>query len=393
MTKEAQEIRKLIDKLNYHTELYDKGEPEISDKEWDDKYFLLQKMEQKTGIYYEDSPTQRVNYQVVNQLNKVEHSHPMLSLDKTKDLEVVRSFLGKKESIMMAKMDGLTCSLKYIDGKLVSAETRGNGIIGEDILHNALQVKNIPNRIKKGGTWIIDGEIICTYKDFEPFKEEYKNPRNFASGSIRLLDSKESHNRNLTFVAWDLIDQTWYAKDEIYLETLSGRLGLLSDIGFTVVPYKLVEENCIDNYEQVVPPSLEEQIEELKQKCTKLGYPIDGVVFKYNNVEEYEAAGRTDHHFKGGLAYKFYDEEYETTLKDITYEVSRYGILTPVAIFEPISIDGTEVSKASLSNLSILEETLGQPYIGQRIWVTKRNQIIPKIERAEKITTKVVENI
>lgn len=376
-------IRKLIDELNYYTKLYDEGKPEISDKEWDDKYFLLQKIEQKTGIYYKDSPTQRVNYQVVNQLNKVEHSHLMLSLDKTKDLEVVRSFLGKKEGIMMAKMDGLTCSLKYIDGRLVSAETRGNGIIGEDILYNALQVKNIPNRIEKGGTWIIDGEIICTYKDFEPFKEEYKNPRNFASGSIRLLDSKESHNRNLTFVAWDLINQTWYAKDEIYLETLSGRLGLLSDIGFTVVPYTLVEENCIDNYEQVVPPSLEEQIEELKQKCTKLGYPIDGVVFKYNNVEEYEAAGRTDHHFKGGIAYKFYDDEYETKLIDIEWTMGRTGQLTPVAIYEDIDIDGTICNRASLHNLSIMEEQLYIPYKGEKIWIAKMNMIIPQVVKKQ----------
>lgn len=384
MGEDNNEIRKLIDELNYYTKLYDEGKPEISDKEWDDKYFLLQKMEQKTGIYYEDSPTQRVNYQVVNQLNKVEHSHPMLSLDKTKDLEAVRSFLGQKKGIMMAKMDGLTCSLKYIDGKLVSAETRGNGIIGEDILHNALQVKNIPNKIEKGGTWIIDGEIICTYKDFEPFKEEYKNPRNFASGSIRLLDSKESHNRNLTFVAWDLINQTWYAKDEIYLETLSGRLGLLSDIGFTVVPYTLVEENCIDNYEQVVPPSLEEQIEELKQKCIKLGYPIDGMVFKYNNVKEYEAAGRTDHHFKGGIAYKFYDEEYETKLIDIEWTMGRTGQLTPVAVYEDIDIDGTICNRASLHNITILKDTLGgYGWDGQKIKVFKANQIIPQISWAQ----------
>ena len=141
MGEDNNEIRKLIDELNYYTKLYDEGKPEISDKEWDDKYFLLQKMEQKTGIYYEDSPTQRVNYQVVNKLNKVEHSHPMLSLDKTKSIDEVKSFLGNKHHIAMAKMDGLTCSLTYENGRLIAAETRGNGIIGEDILHNALQIK------------------------------------------------------------------------------------------------------------------------------------------------------------------------------------------------------------------------------------------------------------
>ena len=183
-------MRELIDKLNYYTKLYDEGHPEISDKEWDDMYFELQRMEQETGIYYPDSPTQSVNYQVVNELEKVEHNHPMLSLDKTKSLEVIDSFVNGKNFICMGKMDGLTCSLHYIDGQLVSAETRGNGIIGENILHNALVVKNIPKKIEYTGELIVDGEIVCTKKDFEPFEVEYKNARNFASGSIRLLNSK-----------------------------------------------------------------------------------------------------------------------------------------------------------------------------------------------------------
>jgi DNA ligase (NAD+) len=196
-----EKIQKLIDKLNYYTKLYDEGRPEISDQEWDDMYFELQKLENETGIYYGDSPTQNVNFQVVNQLNKVTHNHPMLSLDKTKDKDVIKSFIGNKTHLAMAKMDGLTCSLRYLNGKLVSAETRGNGIVGEDILHNALQVKNIPHKINFKDELIIDGEIICTYNDFKDFEAEYKNPRNFASGSIRLLDSKESAMRKLTFVA------------------------------------------------------------------------------------------------------------------------------------------------------------------------------------------------
>lgn len=194
-------MQELIDKLNYYTKLYDEGHPAISDKEWDDIYFQLQKWENFEGVYLENSPTQKVNYQVVNKLNKVQHNHPMLSLDKTKSIDAIKSFLGNKNFICMAKMDGLTCSLKYLNGKLVSAETRGNGIEGEDILHNALQVRNIPKRIDYPGELIIDGEIICTYNDFKPFENEYKNPRNFASGSIRLLDSKESANRHLSFIA------------------------------------------------------------------------------------------------------------------------------------------------------------------------------------------------
>lgn len=362
-------IRKLIDELNYYTKLYDEGKPEISDKEWDDKYFLLQKMEQKTGIYYEDSPTQRVNYQVVNKLNKVEHSHPMLSLDKTKDIEAVKAFIGNKDYIAMAKMDGLTCSLTYEKGYLVRAETRGNGIVGEDILHNALQVKNIPNKISYKDKLIIDGEIICTYKDFEQFADVYKNPRNFASGSIRLLDSKESSMRKLSFIAWDVIE----GLDNC--QTLAKKLTQLNELNFTTVPrtYNLIKEDATLNDNLII-----------QEKCKVLGYPIDGVVYKYNNCKEYEAAGRTDHHFKGGIAFKFYDSCEQTELLNIEYGMSRNGILTPVAIFKEIELEGTIVNRASLSNISILKQTLGKkPFVGQKIWVSKRNQIIPKIEYAE----------
>ena len=359
-------IKNLIEKLNYYTKLYDEGKPEISDQEWDDMYFELQKLENETGIYYGDSPTQNVNFQVVNQLNKVTHNHLMLSLDKTKDKNVIKSFIGNKTHLAMAKMDGLTCSLRYLDGKLVSAETRGNGIVGEDILHNALQVKNIPHRIDFKDELIIDGEIICTYNDFKEFEAEYKNPRNFASGSIRLLDSKESAMRKLTFVAWDVV------KGLEDIETLSSKLIMLKyNLNFTIVPY-------------ICDSDIENSISYITEKSKKLSYPIDGLVFKYNLCTDYLAAGRTDHHFKGGMAYKFYDEEYETTLLDVEWTMGRTGVLTPVAIFEPVEIDGTEVSRASLHNVSVMAETLGQPYKGQKIKVFKANMIIPQVSWAEK---------
>ena len=186
---------------------------------------------------YEDSPTRKVNYQVVNQLKKVEHNHKMLSLDKTKSLEDVIAFSGDKQMLVMAKLDGLTCSLKYINGRLVSAETRGDGIIGEDILHNALVIPSIPNRINYTEELIVDGEIVCLEKDFAPFKKEYKNSRNFAAGSIRLLDSKECAKRNLTFIVWDVIkgfdgDKRAYPERNM----LSYKLIQIEDLGFTVVP-------------------------------------------------------------------------------------------------------------------------------------------------------------
>ena len=363
----ADKVKKLIKELNSYTEAYDKGKPIISDKEWDALYFKLVQLEAESGLFYEDSPTQRIHFQEVSKLDKVIHSHPMLSLAKTKEISEVESFLGGKAYICMAKMDGLTCSLTYRNGRLVGAETRGNGIIGEDILHNALVVKNIPKKISCQEELIVDGEIICTYSDFEPFSNEYKNPRNFASGSIRLLDSRECAKRNLTFVAWDCISG-------LNSNFLSEKLLELDNLGFTTVPFEIglkeytVEEIC--KY----------------AKHINTNYPLDGVVFKYDNCAEYEKAGRTDHHFKGGLAYKFYDEEYETTLKDIEWTMGRTGVLTPVALFEPIDIDGSVVERASLHNISVAHDTLGGlcfGWKGQKVWVYKANMIIPQISKAE----------
>lgn len=369
MERDSSIIRNLIDKLNYYTKKYDEGNPEISDKEWDDLYFELVKLENEKHIYFEDSPTQNINYQVVNKLNKIQHNHLMLSLDKTKDVNEIYSFIGDRKYICMSKMDGLTCSLKYVNGKLVSAETRGNGQIGEDILHNAFAVKNIPNKISFADELIVDGEIICTYKNFESFSDEYKNPRNFASGSIRLLDSEECAKRRLSFVAWDCIKGL---ENEGYL---SNKLIKLKELGFTTVPFVLNERK------------IEDTIEKIKNESQKLSYPIDGVVFKYDNVQEYEKAGKTDHHFKGGMAYKFYDEMYETKLKDVEWTMGRTGVLTPVAIFDTIDIDGTEVSRASLHNVSIMKKTLHKMNVcgwkGQKLQIFKANQIIPQIGWAE----------
>ena len=363
---EKYEIRPLIDKLNYYTKMYDEGHPEISDREWDDMYFQLQSAERFYNVYYEDSPTQKVNYQVVNELNKVEHNHKMLSLDKTKDTDVVSSFIGSQPYLAMLKMDGLTCSLRYIGGKLVSAETRGNGLVGEDILHNALVVKNIPNKIDYTEELIVDGEIICKYSDFEKFSNEYANPRNFASGSIRLLDSAECAKRNLSFVAWEVVKG-------LEDNSFSKKLNLLSSLGFTVV----------DN---VITKNYEEDIKLLKYFAEQKGYPIDGIVFKFDDVEYGKSLGETGHHFKNAIAYKFYDEEYETTLLDIEWTMGRTGVLTPVAILNPIDIEGTEVSRASLHNISIMEELLKYaPFKGQKVYVYKANMIIPQISRSEEL--------
>ena len=358
-------MENLITELNKATVAYDKGEPIMSDKEWDDLYFELQSLEKKYGQSLENSPTRKIHFEKVSELKKVKHSHPMLSLDKTKDIDVIKSFFGDKDRIAMCKMDGLTCSLTYENGKLISAETRGDGIVGEDITHNALVIPSIPNRINYSERLVIDGEIICTYYDFENFKDEYKNPRNFASGSIRLLDSKECANRKLTFVAWDVIEG-------MSGKLLTENLQELNKLGFNIVPI-------------TVSDTVEVQIDTIKDFAKAFGYPIDGVVFKFNDIEYGKSLGATDHHFKNAIAYKFYDEEYETRLITIHWTMGRTGILTPVAVFEPIEIDGTIVERASLHNYSIMREVLGScAYVGQKIKVYKANQIIPQISDAVK---------
>lgn len=357
-------IKTLIEQLNYHTSLYDEGKPQISDQEWDDMYFELVSLEEKTGIRHEDSPTQRVNFTVLNELTKVTHDHPMLSLDKTKDIEDVKTFIGTQPYIAMCKMDGLTCSLTYENGKLISAETRGDGQVGEDILHNAIAINNIPKVISYRERLVVDGEVICDYFNFQKFEKDYKNPRNFAAGSIRLLDSKESHSRGLSFIAWDVIQ----GFEE--LQFLSEKLNELDILGFYTVPLTFSSD-------------VMEDVEYLKAIASGLQYPIDGIVFKYDNIDYYYAQGMTDHHFKGGLAYKFYDESYETTLIDIEWTMGRTGVLTPVAIYEDIDIDGSICNRASLHNLSVMNDTLGTAYVGQPIKVFKANMIIPQISWAK----------
>ncbi len=361
----------LIEKLNLYTRAYDKGKPILSDKEYDDMYFELKSMEEKTGIIYPHSPTQTIHYDVVNELEKVEHNHEMLSLEKTKDVNEIISFGRNLQMTAMLKLDGLSCSLTYKNGELVSAETRGNGKIGEDITHNAMVMPCIPKNIPYKEDLIIDGEIICTYEDFKSFSNEYKNPRNFASGSIRLLDAKECAKRKLTFIAWDVIE----GFDEI--NTFMYKLYKLQDFGFIIVPNAteiFTDKNMVDKI-----------IEELTMVNNLIyEYPIDGFVFKFDDIAYGQSLGKTAHHFKNAIAYKLYDEEYETKLLDIEWTMGRTGVLTPVAKFEPIDIDGSVVERASLHNISIMQEVLGQPYINQAIWIYKANMIIPQVSKGEK---------
>ena len=363
----AEKIQRLIECLNNHTYLYDKGEPIISDAEWDKMYFELQALENKYSIYFNNSPTQTISYEVVNSLEKVVHNHDMLSLEKTKALNEIKDFLGNEPYLAMCKMDGLTCSLKYENGFLVSAETRGNGKVGENILHNAKIIPSIPKQIPITHTLIIDGEIICSKADFKEFENEYANSRNFASGSIRLLDSNECSKRKLQFIAWDVIEGLEDERD------LSSKLDMLELCGFTPVPYYRG-----DDKEEVGIA-----IDTLTRLADILFYPIDGIVFKFENVAYGRSLGQTSHHFKNAMAFKFADDTVKSNLIDIDWTIGRTGILTPVAVFNEIDLEGSTVCRASLHNLSIMWDTLGdRPYKGQEVEIFKANMIIPQVKSA-----------
>ena len=358
----------LIEELNKATEAYDKGTPCMSDREWDVLYYHIVAMEEKQGWASPNSPTQQIHYNVVNELAKVQHNHPMLSLDKTKSLDELNEFCGNRTAFLSLKLDGLTCSLYYANGRLQRAETRGNGVIGEDVTHNAMVIPSIPKQINYLDELIVDGEIICMDYNFVPFAEEYANSRNFAAGSIRLLDSQECEKRHLTFVAWEMVKG--YPDVNSAIDKLQG----LRKLGFHVVPFEII-------YKEIITEAL---VESFKSAAKIGGYPIDGLVAKYDDISYAQSLGMTAHHRRDGIAYKFFDESVETTLKDIEWTMGRTGVLTPVAIFEPITLEGSTVERASLHNVSILNETLhGWGFKGQKVEVFKANMIIPQISSAE----------
>lgn len=381
-------IKELVEQLNYHRNLYyNESRSEISDFEYDQLFDELSALEKETGFVLAISPTQTVGYEVKSSLNKVTHNHPMLSLDKTKSVDDVIKFLNGKDGICMAKMDGLTCSLRYLNGELVSAETRGNGEVGEDILHCAKTIKNLPLKIECLDEVIVDGEVIITYDDFNkinetlPDDEKYKHPRNLASGSIRQLDSSIAAQRNMKFIAWKLV-KGWMVRRDIFdvqnKNSFLDRLNCLSSIGFEVVPcYEIINERLEQRIDNI--------INLIKRNCEFDSYPIDGCVFGYDDVAYGDSLGATGHHLRSQLAFKFYDEVYSTKLLDINWTMGKTGVLTPTAVFDPVEIDGTTIERASLSNISIMEETLGTPFVGEEIFVSKRNMIIPKVESAYKL--------
>ena len=367
-TERIKELTKMLNE--YRNAYYNESESIISDYEYDKLYDELEKLENETGLSFANSPTKTVGFQVKSELKKIKHSHPMLSLDKTKSVDDLRKFAGDKDCILSLKMDGLTCLLTYENGGLVQAETRGNGDIGELITHNANVFENIPLTIEYKGHFEIEGEAIITYDDFEkinkvlPEDKKYKNPRNLVSGSVRQLDNRIAAQRHIKFVAWKV-------PTEVCSNSFLNRLKYTKELGFEIVPLFTYSGKSSDK------ENLPEMIESLKIKAHDHGYPIDGLVMTYNDIQYGESLGLTGHHPRHSVAYKFYDEEFETTLKNIEWTMGKSGCLTPTAVFEPVEIDGTIVERASLHNMSIFKDL--ELSHGDTITVFKANQIIPQV--------------
>lgn len=362
-------IKELVKLLNkYRDEYYNQSNPSISDKEYDELFDELTELEKETGIYFSNSPTQTVGYEVKSELKKVTHSHLMQSLDKTKSVDDLKKFVNDHCCVLSLKMDGLTILLTYENGELIQAETRGNGEVGEDITHNARVFENIPLQIDYKGHIEFEGEAIITYDDFEKINsliknqdDKYKNPRNLASGSARQLDSSIAAQRHIKFILW---------KVPIEEDSMIASFQDAKDLGFEVVPYAGIPAGADKD-------SIEKIIDILKKEAQKLGYPIDGLVMSYNNVTYGKSLGYTGHHPKHSIAFKFYDEEIETKLLNIEWTMGKTGTLCPTAVFEPVDIDGTTVERASLHNISIMKK-LELSY-GDTITVYKANAIIPQI--------------
>lgn len=378
MKNKIDRVKELVEILNQHRDAYyNKQSSAISDYEYDNLFDELSKLEKETKFVLTNSPTNSVGYEVKGKLTKIKHSHPMLSLDKTKLVSDLKEFANNKDCLLSLKMDGLTILLTYDNGKLIQAETRGNGEIGEDVTHNAKVFENIPLTINYLGRIEIEGEAIITYKDFDIInkklspEEQYKNPRNLASGSVRQLDSEVAAKRHIKFITWKVP----YIEYDIGTDkdnNFFGRLSFVKDLGFDIVPFWTYANGTYDE------KHIEEIIEDLKKKADNLGYPIDGLVMTYNDIAYGNSLGMTGHHPKHSIAFKFYDEEVETELLNIDWTMGKTGVLTPTAVFEPVDIDGTTVGRASLHNVSILTEL--DLHIGDTITVYKANAIIPQIK-------------
>lgn len=370
METKRQRMHTLVETLNKAAKAYYQDASEImSNYEYDALYEELEKLEKETGITLSNSPTVRVGYEVLSELPKERHEKPMLSLDKTKEISRLKEFLGAKKAVISWKLDGLTIVLTYRDGSLYKAVTRGNGEIGEVITNNAKVFCNIPLQIAHKGELILRGEAVIGYRDFEKINEEiedvdakYKNPRNLCSGSVRQLNNEITAKRNVRFYAFSLVK----ADGVDFANSRMEQFSWLERQGFEVVEHYLTDASDI-----------EEKVAFFEKKIEKNDIPSDGLVLVYEDIAYGESLGTTAKFPRDSFAFKWADEIRQTVLKEIEWSPSRTGLINPVAIFEPVELEGTTVSRASVHNLSIMEELeLG---IGDTIEVYKANMIIPQI--------------
>ena len=375
MENSLQRMKELVETLNEAAKAYYQQDREImSNQEYDSLYDQLEQLEKETGTVLTNSPTVRVGYEAVNELPKEEHPSPMLSLDKTKDREVLRGFIGSHKCLLSWKLDGLTIVLTYENGELVKAVTRGNGIVGEVITNNAKVFKNIPLKIPYKGQLVLRGEAIITYSEFERINEligdadaKYKNPRNLCSGSVRQLNNEITAKRNVRFYAFALVS----AQDVDFENSREKQFIWLKQQGFDVVEYKMVTSE-----------SLDDAMEYFSTAIVNNDFPSDGLVVTYDDIAYGESLGSTAKFPRNSFAFKWADEMRETKLVDMEWSPSRTGLINPVAIFEPVELEGTTVSRASVHNISIVKEL--QLGIGDILKVYKANMIIPQI--AENLT-------
>lgn len=359
-------MKALISTLNSASSLYyNTGTSPYSDQQFDAMMEELKAMEQMTGVQLSNSPLRNVGAPVLDSIQKVDNQYrPMLSLDKVHSDEEVDNFANEHEILGMIKLDGLSIRLIYEKGQLILAHTRGNGYVGSNITEHVKHFTNVPLSLMKDIDIIVDGEAIIKLNDFEKINQnnQFKNPRNAAAGTLNSLDMKEVEARRLSFIAWDAIGES--LTDELHCN-----LDYLSALGFEVV-YHTFERNN----------------EKIIEWAKLSNLPCDGVVWKFNDIEYGNSLGQTSHHFLNGIAWKPVDETEWTTLKNIEYTMGRTGVLTPVAIFETVELEGSEVNRANLHNLSVMEAILGQPYFQQEIEIFKANQIIPQVKSAVKLT-------
>ena len=371
-------IKELVKTLNEASDAYyHSGDTIMNDAEFDLLLEELKALESETGMVLSNSPTHNVGAEVKTKLTKTTHdsNNPMLSLDKCHSSEELIAFAGNDNCYLSVKCDGLSTRLHYKDHKLVAASTRGDGLVGMDVLFHVKEYINIPLEIPYGGDLVIDGESVILENDFLAINEKlsenekFANCRNLAAGTLSNLDANVTKSRNMRFIAWRVIEG--FEGDSNFF-----KLKKAEKNGFAIAPmWTYTNDTDID--------LLPDMLSNLKEQARRIGLPLDGAVMAKDSIALSNSMGRTDKFFRHSIAYKYEDEVYETKLIDVEWTLGRTGQLTPTAVFEPVWIEGSEVSRASLHNVSIMKKILGKPYVGQKIWVCKSNMVIPQIAYAE----------